>query len=353
MLGRVYVKNRDVNLELLRVISMLSIVSLHYISQSSVREIIKGIHPMVFIMLQSYGRIACTVFFMISAWYLSKSSFSLIRIFKVWVAAVAYGILFWELARLNGWGIPDDYSFRNVLSPCISMPLWFVSIYIELLFLMPFLNEGINNIGRKSLRIIIFIPLVCMCMYSTVFRDDGRFIREMVFFPFVYMLMGYLRKYEDEIRILKCKEIWIVAIILSYGCICILQYSRFAEFVGWKELTEVGSYYRSRFWTLPNFLCAFSSFFFAKNISCPNFMFISLISSPTLGIYLIHQNPIFVNVLWEKCDTIALMFSENNGLIGIMLIILLVYIILGFVELLRVVIIEKNLINWICKTKEH
>lgn len=324
---------RKSSFELLRIICMLSIVSLHFVSQSGVKQI-ANCKPWFYIVLQSYGRIACTVFVMISAWFLSEQAFSLKRIVKVELCAVFYGVAFFLGARLFNADC-GDVTLLKSLTPTISGPLWFVMIYIELLFLSPFVNVAIDKLERNVSRQLIYIPMISILLFSSIFKNDGRIIKDITFFPIVYAFIMYVKKYHAFEKV-KAKT-WLLIGLLSWVFIQALimsdMYIKSPVFS--QTLADYGAYYRSRFWTVPNFLCAFCTFMFFKNIDISQSRLINFVAGPTLGIYMIHQNPIFYPRLWNILITHFDDFYIQNAYFAILLTVILLYIFCGAVEYMR------------------
>lgn len=324
---------RESNFELLRIICMMSILSLHFVSQSKVKEV-SNCSNWFYIVMQSYGRIACTVFFMISAWFLCETKYSLTRIVKTELCAAFYGILFLGGAKLLNIEC-GEITVIKAITPTISGSLWFVMVYIELLFLSPIFNIAIDILDRNISRQIIFIPLVTLMLYSTILKDVGRIIKEIVFFPIVYLTIKYVKKYNvfEKVK----TRTWFFIGILSWISIQLLIMSN--SYIKDPEVAtvvfEYGSYFRSRFWTIPNFVCAFCSFMLFKNITIPANGVINCIASPTLGIYLIHQNPIFYPVLWNYLVTRYESLYVRYSYLAILVTVILLYILCGIIEQIR------------------
>ena len=83
---------RQSNFELLRVICMISIVSIHLYKQTdAVRLELEDGAPYFFILFLGYGgRLVCNCFVMIGAWFLCDARFKADRIVKLWLYVFSY-----------------------------------------------------------------------------------------------------------------------------------------------------------------------------------------------------------------------------------------------------------------------
>ena len=159
---------RQANFEILRVVAMLMIVFWHFIQNIMINH---GpiYHPassdfINYAFLQ-YGMILCSVgvniYVMITGYFMVGKSFKSNRIIRIWVQTFFYStgiaLLFYILQ-------PDKYTIKDVLIGLIPIragSYWFVTDYLGLLFVAPFLSIVANAMSNtqyiKLLMVIIII----------------------------------------------------------------------------------------------------------------------------------------------------------------------------------------------------
>ncbi len=128
-------KERVSNLELLKVICMFFVISLHICTQTGIaHDPVSVFDSTLFFVFSEFGRTACTVFLMISAWFLSRMEFKIERFLKSWLKTLIYLLLVYFLIYHN-YELPW-YEFL----PLGGGLLWFVSVYLFLLLASPLLQ---------------------------------------------------------------------------------------------------------------------------------------------------------------------------------------------------------------------
>ncbi len=284
---------RSTNFELLKIICMFFVISLHVCTQSSIASnpasIVDGV---LFIVLSEFGRTACTVFVMVSAWFLSEASFKTERLFNTWIKTLVYIIAVYLC--YHSYTMPW-YDFL----PIGGGILWFISAYMCLILVSPILNAVIRKTGRQYLLTVILLLGVPMLFYSTVSLNDGQLGSNVVWFIWIYLLMGYLRKY--PVRILDNRILMTAVFLILCAARLLprieLRYSgRLPVVETWLPYLD---WWKSVLWTIPNFLTAFTLFFVFYKLNIKYSRVINFFGAHILAIYTLHQMPFFYEYLWE------------------------------------------------------
>lgn len=287
---------RQSNLELLRIICMILIVSLHFITQSGIQKNDTLFHLAFYTFLRSFGRIACSVFVMIGAWFLVDSSFKMERIVKLWLTVFVY-VLPITLICKYVVGIEVDYEeMFKCFFPIQRAPLWFAGYYMILLLEMPLLNCVIKASSKNKLLGFLIMFGGLMFGFSTLTRRDGIIGHNLTWFPYLYLLTGYFKRYPCKLFTKQWFNILMGGGIYVLLCSLIILCSRNDKYAVIKDYAD---FYRSRFWTLPDLLCAIGIFFFFMNLKVSYHKWINSVASTTFGIYVIHQVPVFYPYLWS------------------------------------------------------
>lgn len=285
-------KTRNSNLELLRILCILFIIGDHFTGQSGIYEGGSIGVNFFYSAVTSLSRVACSVFIIISAWFLSDKDFKFKRIIHVWLTVVMYTIPITIYLCLIGTA-----SRKNIITaflPVEQSPLWFAGYYIVLVFMAPLLNLIIDNASRSVLEFFLVIFFCGQCLYTTITTDLGFFANDIWILIFLYVLTGYIKKYITELP--KAKRAFIL-----FGSVwfCLTLVRAIASNYGMGILAGYCETYRARLQTLPNLLMAYSIFFAFFGLKVKYSKVINTLASATLGVYCFHQVPVWYTYLWE------------------------------------------------------
>ena len=143
---------RIVSLEVLRVLAMFLIVLTHGFIwgmpfQSPKSTI--GLNNVLFPLFSALTSFSVNCFIIISAFFLSRSySLKFKKAFMIWLQTFFYSALLWVLFKFVTK--TTDTSFITVVLPVVNNLYWFVTDYLILLILSPFLAILCDNLDKKS-----------------------------------------------------------------------------------------------------------------------------------------------------------------------------------------------------------
>ena len=201
---------RVANFEILRSLAMLMIVFWHFIQNIMINH---GpiYHPassdfINYAFLQ-YGMILCSVgvnlYVMITGYFMVGKSFKSNRIIRVWAQTLFYStgiaLLFYILQ-------PDKYTIKDVfmgLIPIRTGSYWFVTDYLGLLLIAPFLSKAANALTNtqyiKLLMVIFIIGTNFIAGYPLGDSMGGNLGYSLIWFMALFMIGAYFRLYGDII----------------------------------------------------------------------------------------------------------------------------------------------------------
>ena len=285
---------RATNFELLKLICMIFVVSLHICTQSGIADMPSSVaNGILFIIFSEFGRTACTVFVMVSAWFLSDASFKTERLFTVWFKTLIYTIVIYFFIY-NSYQMPW-YDFF----PIGGGILWFVSAYMCLLLVSPVLNAAIKYTDRNYLLLVVLLIGVPMQIYATISRTDGQLGNNVLWFIWIYLFMGFVKKYPVRVfdnRILMLAIFLITCAIRLLPRIEIRYSGRIPCIESWLPYLD---WWQAVLWTIPNFLTAASLFFLFYKLNIKYNAIINFIGAHFLAVYVFHQLPFFYEHLWD------------------------------------------------------
>ena len=189
-----YINNkRDTNVELLRIIAMLMVITLHCINHSKVvgNSNLNIVNLFGVRFLDCLAIIANNIFLIISGYYLIDKNFKLKKILNLWGKTIFYSLLIYFVCLIFNQKVNILYSF----TPILSGQYWFITTYIVLYFLAPIINKLINNITKEQHKYLIIVLLVVYGFIRILFNFSTIFHGSIPIVILLYIIGAYIRKY--------------------------------------------------------------------------------------------------------------------------------------------------------------
>lgn len=309
--------NRNPQIDLLRVLAMLMIVcghfvyhGVHHISVSEAAPVsfspsLAGRLNFIFLQFLGYScNIATNIFFLITGYFLVRPrtlSYAVDKSYKQWKTIVFYSLSIYVVLCASGFSV---FSLRHAieqLTPIYSRNYWFMSTYIVLLLLSPFVSKSLDALSKKEYQGLLLVLLLINFAegkfgYGSIFSGG----MSLVFALSLFSLGGYIRKYplrERRYFPLVCLSVYVgISLLLTF-------YSYFGQVLG---LVEVGQplHLKSMANNSIPLLCSVCFFlvFTTRRFRLPSIVSrLSVSVSPyVLAVYLIHDHRLFRAVLWDN-----------------------------------------------------
>ena len=329
--------NRDSNMELLRIISMLLIMVLHAdfsaISVPTIGQCRDSVSSSFFrFFIEGLAVVAVNVFVMLSGWYGIKPSFKKLGVFLF----QAFFLIF--VIYLCFWGIGEGvrHSGGEWLAILFFKQYWFIQCYIVLYLFSPVLNSFIANATRETYRFVILsmfiIQFVFGCLsYASIYGwfNDGY---SPLTFCFLYLLAKYVKQYVVSIEHYS-SAFYGIGWILTALVIALLGF--LTVYVGLGNSFIMFFYgYSSPFVILGALLLLLA----LSRIPIKNFI-VNWIASSVFAVYIVHChecvfNPYYKSLIvkWFSSDFMTLFIAKTLVLI----VVLFVFAI--FVDKIRILI---------------
>ncbi|MDE7323002.1 MAG: acyltransferase [Lachnospiraceae bacterium] len=234
-------KERQLNYELLRIIAMLMIVSLHYLGKGGLlgdpaRSDMTASGYAAWL-IEAFCLVAVNVYVLISGYFGVDTPAgmkngnghtfwdALQRPLKIWKQVFFYSVVIGFGAVIIGAQEFDIYQAFTYCFPIVTEHYWFASSYVILCLMMPFINAGFSYLGEKQVRYLLTGFLLLFCISKTVIPmrlpwDNLGY--DCVWFMILYLTGAYLRRY--GIRLLKAR--W-RAVALYFGSVAVIFASFF------------------------------------------------------------------------------------------------------------------------------
>lgn len=305
------IKQRDSNIELLRIISMFMIVAYHLISNGLLK--LNGtatydiwmegsiINRVVAALLYPGGAVGNMLFFMITGYFLAGSnkvrSFKNIVIMTIFYSSLLcliFCIIKYEL-KITLYNYGGGYNMlSSLLLPVTGGRNWFATAYILLLLIIPILNPFLDSLSKTKFVIILvlfdiyitglgyFLAVPFYDLYIALFYYGcGVFVKKFV--------NTENKKQKTIIRLMKAIFLWVFTACISY------LYFLFS-FKG-RRLYSMAAIGIIRTVSAP--LCAYSLFLFTLKMKLGEHKLINKIAGTTFAVYLIHGSVFQLNI-WDS-----------------------------------------------------
>lgn len=342
------VKNieRNASLDLLKIIGMFLIVCIHFIGINHLIDIsVKGsMNYIAMLIIHVICLIAVPCYFLISGYFLVNSKFNIKKILNIWAITIFYSILFLVLYLTIYKKNPQILEWQKSLFPVLAEGYWFVSVYVVLYLIFPFLNIIIHKINKKQYIFLMTVLFTANCVATTFFpatkvynNNNGMNIFYAIF---LYFVAAYIRIYHKENKQNNKKIIkYLISFIFSIATLSVILYQlKTANTKNYmiRLFTDQCFSYSS----ILCFIASVSVFKIFTNIKITNHSIKEIVGyfKPLLfSVYLIHNNIIFANILWNGLDVKNYIKLPTLTLLGYTIgISLLIFICCMGVEILRI-----------------
>lgn len=336
-------KERMSNFELLRIICMLGIISLHFVNQGEFHRIDSLSLCISLQVLSSFGRIACLVFVMISAYFNVEKKISFKHIIMLWLTTFTYTVSITLIAKYIMHIPVEQTDFINAFFPINNTPLWFVSCYMVLLLISPLLNAAVSSCKKGTLQVFLIFYGILLSFKPTFFFEGNYFSEDVLVFFYIWIFIGYIKKY--PIKILERKIITGPLALFMYLIISVsFGVSVYIYDFDYSKISVLSlSCYRDIFYTIPNFMIALLTFCFFKNLNIKPNKWINRIGKTTFGIYIIHQTPVFWKNIWFDLLFREYVNKSEQYLSAVMFSIISTFIVCMIIEDIRIHTIDRIL----------
>lgn len=333
---------RNSNLEILRIISMLLIVAYHYTEHGfGTIELSYSVNRYMIGILSLGGKLGVSCFILISGYFMVRSQitvYKLIRVIgEVWFYSVGIGLLF--LTVLTPETTLDIKAIIKMCLPVGYYQYWFMTDYIILMIMSPLLNLVISNINKITYQRVIMVSMILWSILP-FFIGTGYGYNELLWFVVLYFMAGYIRMYVDVDKKNGSRH-FIAAIIL---CICVILSNIVLIYMGhlWQQdiFTEQSGRLAALYSPFTLFISVELLIGFIKMKPYSN-MFVNVVASASLGVYLLSDNEMMRPYLWHSILKVSNMYQSKWLIIHALLSIIGVYVVCTLVDLIRQCTVEK------------
>lgn len=328
---------RKTNLELLRVVAILLIITSHFCVHSNNQIYLQN--PFTFsinhllTIIFTTGCIANNIFIIITGYFMVNKKINKKKIISLILDMEFYSILIYIILTLTGT-IKNVSPIKSIFA--IFYGNWFCIYYIILYIFIPYLNHLINTLTKEKLRKLIITMLILISIIPT-FIDVWGFSRHDIFI-LSYIIGGYIKLHMNKkIDTKKIKLILLYTIILLITCI-ISIYTIGIKFKILPFTKDIPQKYICCNNSIFVIIIAICTFLLFKNKKIKYNKHINTISTTSLGIYLIHDNYLLKDIIWNKIAPMDLYITKwyfpNYAIAKILTIFIICFIIVRIKQII-------------------
>lgn len=199
---------RKYNLDLLRILAMVFVVCLHYLGVGGgYYNIYTGdlslitSNYVVASVFEAFAIIGVNCFVLISGYFLIASNFKPRKVLDLYLNTIFYAIVFFIInAVVFGFGM---YDLLKSVFPILMSTYWFITVYIALYMISPYINKLCENITKQQHLMLIIILVCIFSVWKSILpiatTIDDRKGYSLTWFIVLYLVGAYSRKYNLQL----------------------------------------------------------------------------------------------------------------------------------------------------------
>lgn len=285
---------RSSNLELARIVAMLSIVAHHYVVNSgaivAISQAGEGANALFLQLWGMWGKTAINVFVLITGYFMCEKNFRWRR-----VAKLVFQIEFWKVALLPLFlfaGLPLKAGIKGVLSiaflPLLNVNNGFTPSFLVFYLAIPLLKLLIDSGGKGMHAAAVALLLAVDTVSLTFFRNSAAFT-EVSWYCALFLIAAWLRRYPpafiDDNRV--CRDLFAGSVILAV--VSVLAIDALCAVLGIPAF-EKGLYFVDQSGKVMALAVGLTCFMFFRTLPLSQSRPINVVASTTFGVLLVHAN---------------------------------------------------------------
>ena len=327
---------RESNFEVMRTVAMFFIVVYHclthgvgdkygFCTSSPISLVNLGLSDFLLV----FSSISVNLYVMVSGYFLSDLDFKFSRILRTWLNACFYScvitLLFFSLS-LTPFSISV---LGKSFFPLSTDAYWFVTQYIGLLILSPFLSLLVRNLTyRQYVGLLIGGAFLCLSIIPD-FPLGKRFHvahgNSVWSFVYLFMIAGFIRLHLKRLSISKLLITLVLLTILTIVCEVFFGFQNGQMHLFWLNYNGIP------------FVLSVVAFILVRQVRIPEsgiWILMAKVAPYTFGVYLIHDHLLVREWLW---NTIGLSSWCDNPLFPLIVLglCLLIFVVCALIDTLR------------------
>ncbi|MFT9051404.1 acyltransferase family protein [Liquorilactobacillus nagelii] len=288
------VKMRDSRIELLRCVSMFLIILSHFSLYGNWidKNEFSPSNTVKILLYNPLGIAGGVCFFIISGYFeFNKDSFEISlekskkRVFKTWIPTFFYSLVICLIIYFFHLNYVSKFSIVKSIFPIMFNEYWFITCYVVLILLSPYLNLVLKKLSKNYYRkfiLLLFVFQIAALLENNIFNQ---FLIALT----SYAIGFYLRKYDVYVK----EKLLLLYFTLVYSLGLLSIYIS----------KLIGLPFKSTSHFLPYILtvCLGTIMFLVFHELKPfESKIVNNISTKVFAVYIITEHPQFRNILWSQ-----------------------------------------------------
>lgn len=170
--------HRQTNYELLRIVAMAMVVTLHYLGKGELLTAAGEawqLPDVIAWLLEAFCIVAVDVYVLISGYFLVDAKFKPGKLLKLWAQIFFYSVGIPAVMILLGMIPREDIYLERLLTWCFPIlreHYWFATSYVVMYLFAPFLGKAVRGIEQKQFQQILLLLLGVFSLSKSVMPFD-------------------------------------------------------------------------------------------------------------------------------------------------------------------------------------
>ena len=335
---------RQSNIELLRILTMLLIVADHYVVSSGLTSTGGPIYAdplswrsLFLLVFGAWGKTGINCFVLITSYFMCRSQITFKKFAKLLFEMMFYRLIINVIFWVSGY---TQFSFVGLVK--ILIPIWnisanFTSVFLVFYLLIPFLSILVQHMNERQ-----HIMLIVWCGFTYVFLGTvpgfSVTMNYVAWFCVLFIIASYIRLYPKKVFQVANPWAFSSIIFISLSILSIIA----CAWYGARIKVNMAYRFIKGSNTFLSIALGLSIFMFFKNLKIGYFKTINKIAASTYGVLLIHANSDTMRQwLWK--DTLDVVGHYSSKYMPLYAIgsVLAIFIICSIIDQLRIKLIEK------------
>lgn len=335
-------KQRESNLELFRIITMLLIIAHHYVVNSELMSADGPIasapasgRSLFLLLFGAWGKAGINCFLMITGYFMCKSQITPKKFAKLVGEWLFYRYSIHFIFIVSGCETLTLRSCIEIFVPITQIAQNFTSCFVIFWLFIPFLNKLITNITERQHCYLLMLLGFTYVFLGTLHRVAMNYV---TWFMVLYFIASYIRLYPKKWMNSKsvCGIMLLLSTALSSASVIVCAETGHSAFM---LVTDSNTFLAV--------MTGISAFLFFKNIKVPCSRIINTIASSAFGVLCIHAHSNTMREwLWKDLLDNSGHYSDRFMPFYAVGCVIGIYAVCTVIDIIRINLVEKPFFKW-------
>ncbi|MGT2754017.1 acyltransferase [Streptococcus ovis] len=329
-------KKRNSGIDILKIIAMFMILFIHLLGEGGIISTLQHIggskyYVVSAIVVAFYCHVNC--YGLISGYLGVQKQSNYLKIFLLWSQVIFYSLGGTLLLFLIGYTDITTEIWKKTLFPISSGTYWYMTAYFGMLIFIPLMNPILKKMTATQLMRVCLVSFFLFSFFPTILSDSNKFLGVNQGLSTIWLINLYLigaLLYKIDLH--KIKNV----------ILCVIYFSSIFVTVLMKQV------FKADYWLMYSsptiLLSAISVFILFSRIQIPSNTtkkVLAVISSLTLGVYLLHFQPMAYELFLKNKLTYLVEYPFVYFIISLLGISILVFSMSLLIDYLRLKFFER------------